>query len=158
MMAEVKEGCPSGAIYAQSLSMALAAYLAGRFSLTTREKKRQQFSEAQSRLLLDYIQAQLNHDLNLLDLARLVGLCPRQLVRLFSNTFGTTPHRYIVNKRVALAKALLARGLLIFEVMHATGFTSQSHFTNVFRKVTGTSPGRFRQEHRPSIIAGAKAQ
>jgi AraC-like DNA-binding protein len=70
----------------------------------------------------------------------------RQFLRTFSNTFGTTPHRYIVNERVAQAKELIAEGRLLGDIAAKLGFANQSHFTGVFRKVTDMSPGRFRQE------------
>lgn len=31
-------------------------------------------------------------------------------------------------------------------IAHRTGYSSQSHFTNAFRAVVGTSPGRFRRD------------
>ena len=82
------------------------------------------------------------------DLAKLIRLSPRQFIRIFSNTFGTTPHRYIINKRVALAKELIAKGRLLVEIAVKLGFASQSHFSDVFRKVTGMPPGQFRQAAR----------
>jgi AraC family transcriptional regulator len=103
-------------------------------------------SEEQARRMADYIQANLDGELNLLVLAELVGLSPRQFFRIFWNTFDTTPHRYIVDERVAQAKELIAKGQLLVDIAAKLGFASQSHFTSVFRQVTGISPGRFRRE------------
>jgi len=52
-----------------------------------------------------------------------------------------TPHRSIVNERVPQAKELIAKGRLLVDIAAKLGFASQSHFTGVFRKVTGMSPG-----------------
>jgi AraC family transcriptional regulator len=82
--------------------------------------------------------------LNLPHLAELVDMSPRQFFRLFANTFGCTPHRYVMKERVARAKDLLSAGLSLVEIAHTLGFASQSHFSDVFRKATGASPGHFR--------------
>jgi AraC family transcriptional regulator len=93
-----------------------------------------------------YIQANLDGELTIFALAELVQLSPRQFFRIFSNTFGTTPHRYIVNERVSRAKELIAKGWLLVDIAAMIGFASQSHFTGVFRKATGVCPGQFRQD------------
>jgi AraC family transcriptional regulator len=111
MASEVEQGCPAGALYGQSLSLSLATYLAGRFSVKRAVGKPfKQFSETQAHLMMDYIHANLDCKLNLFDLANLVQLRPRQFFRIFSNTFDTTPHRYVMNERVAQAKELLLSG------------------------------------------------
>jgi AraC family transcriptional regulator len=148
MASEVAQGCPAGSLYGQSMSLALASYLWGRFSVRRRNSRKpiRRFSAEQARRVADYIQANLDGELNLFDLAELVHLSPRQFFRIFWNTFGTTPHRYIVEERVAQAKELIAKGRLLVDIAAKLGFASQSHFTGVFRQVTGMSPGRFRRE------------
>jgi AraC family transcriptional regulator len=148
MAAEVAQGCPAGAMYGQSLSLALAAYLAGQYSVKKPNRTPpRQLSAAQAQRVVGYIHANLHCNMHLSDLADLVQLSPRQFFRTFSNSFGTTPHQYIMNKRVAEAKGLLSQGQSLVEVAALLGFASQSHFCGVFRRATGLSPGRFRQEH-----------
>ena len=110
-----------------------------------------QFSHAQVRLVVEYIRANLDRAFNLCDLSNLVNVSPRQFLRLFSNTFGTTPHRYLVNERVTKGRELISKGQALVEIAAELGFANQSHFCGVFRKVTGMSPGRFRQEHRSKL-------
>jgi len=149
MASEVAEGCPNGPLYGESLSLALATYLSGRFSVKGQEGKRlRKFSELQARRVLDYIHANIDGELSVFDLAQLAKISPRQFIRIFSTTFGTTPHRYILNERVAQAKELIAKGLLLADIAANLGFASQSHFSSVFRKVTGMPPGQFRQAAR----------
>jgi AraC-like DNA-binding protein len=50
-----------------------------------------------------------------------------------------------MKQRVARAKELISKGQPLVEIAAELGFASQSHFSGVFRKVTGVSPGRFRQ-------------
>ena len=115
-------------------SLALAAYLAGRYAGKKPRKSLKQFSDHQARLVLDYIHANLELQSTFFDLSNLVQLSPRQFFRRFSNTFGTTPHRYIMNERVRQAKEFLLRGQLLVEIATILGFASQSHFSSVFRK------------------------
>jgi AraC family transcriptional regulator len=154
MAAEVNEGCPSGKLYSQSLSLSLAAYLQGRFSPKRCKLKQGQrrFSRAQIDRLEEYVRANLGGELSLDNLAHLVEMSPRQFFRIFSTTFGSTPHRYIMMARVTHAKALLRAGHLLTEIAASLGFASQSHFTNVFRKMAGISPGRFRQDNRTKSV------
>jgi AraC family transcriptional regulator len=154
MASEVAQGCPSGALYGQSLSLALAAYLAGRFTVKRPETRPlRQFSAAEARRVEEYIHANLDCQLTLFDLANLVQLSPRQFFRIFSSTFGTTPHKYIMSQRVARAKELISKGQLLVEVAAMLGFASQSHFSGAFRRFTGMSPGRFRQYNNKDAAA-----
>jgi AraC family transcriptional regulator len=149
MKLEVSQGCCGGRLYAQSLSVALAAYLENRFSLAARDNRsHKRFSHSQAKRLVDYITANLASDLSLSDLADLVQMSPRQFFRFFSSTFGSTPHQYLLKERVRRAKELLSGGSLPVEIAYSLGFSNQSHFTQVFRKMTGVSPGRFRHEVR----------
>lgn len=149
MRAEVEAGCPSGALYGESLSLALAAYVSSRYSTRASAGKTvtPKFSRAQARTVLDYIQAHLGRDFSMVELAGTLGLSPRHFARLFRNTFGTTVHRHVVNQRIKQAKALLAgKRLPLVDISERLGFASQSHFTDVFRRATGTPPGHYRQE------------
>jgi len=144
MASDVAQGCPVGALYGQSLSLALASYVAGRFSVkSTEPRPLRRFSEREARRVAAYIDANLDGALNILELSNLVQLSPRQYVRIFSNTFGTTPHRYVMNKRVGRAKELISKGRSLAEVSAALGFASQSHLSFAFRQSTGMSPRQF---------------
>jgi AraC family transcriptional regulator len=142
MALEVAQGCPAGALYSQSLSLALASYLTA--TSKVKKIKERQFSQSQIRVITDHIHENLDNNLSLCDLSYLVHLSPRQFLRLFSNTFGNTPHQYIMKHRVARAMELLSDGRVLTEIAAAAGFASQSHLCTVFRRVTGISPGDFR--------------
>jgi AraC-like DNA-binding protein len=57
-----------------------------------------------------------------------------------------------MNERVTMARELISKGQALAEIAVEVGFANQSHFCGVFRKITGMSPGRFRQEHRLKLI------
>ena len=157
MAVEVAEGCPGGTLYGESLSLALSSYLLGRlYGEKGDAKALRKFSQVEARRVIDYIHANLDRALSLSELAELVELSPRHFFRLFSSTFGTTPHRYIIEERISVAKQLIAKGRLLTEIAAKLGFAHQSHFADVFRKVTGVPPGQFRSRcsrslHSPAV-------
>jgi AraC-like DNA-binding protein len=65
------------------------------------------------------------------------------------------PHAFQLQLRVDRAKTLLARGLDIAAVAQRTGFADQSHFTRVFRRSVGVTPGRFPRYREVARSAGA---
>lgn len=81
--------------------------------------------------------------LSLEEAAGLLQAHPAHLVRAFSGAFGIAPHQYLVSRRVSLARRLLLDGLPAAEVAVAAGFYDQSHFTRHFKRVVGTTPGRY---------------
>ena len=85
--------------------------------------------------------------LTLDDLAGVVGLDRFQLLRSFTRQTGLTPHRYLVHRRVARARVLLARGRTPADVAAEVGFADQSHLGRHFRAICGTTPARYRAAH-----------
>jgi AraC-like DNA-binding protein len=90
-----------------------------------------------------YLRAHWDRSVSLAELSRASGLSPFHLHRSFSRTVGLPPHAFQLQLRVDRAKALLARGLDIASVAQRTGFADQSHFTRVFRRSVGVTPGKF---------------
>ncbi|CAJ0771866.1 HTH-type transcriptional activator RhaS [Ralstonia chuxiongensis] len=79
--------------------------------------------------------------ISLLDLAQETGLSRFQILRGFARVTGLTPHAYQVQRRVALARRLIAQGEPLAEVAAACGFADQSHMTRQFVRKYGVSPG-----------------
>ena len=57
--------------------------------------------------------------------------------------FGISPHQYLTSRRVDLARGLLLDGMPPSLAAAEAGFYDQSHLTRHFRRVLGTSPGRY---------------
>jgi AraC-like DNA-binding protein len=76
--------------------------------------------------------------------AGLLHAHPTHLIRAFSREFGMAPHQYLTGRRIDLARHLLLEGLPARHVAAASGFYDQSHLTRHFKKVLGTTPGRYR--------------
>lgn len=70
-----------------------------------------------------------------------VSGCDRwQLSRDFRVLLGTSPYRYLQQRRVDLAKQLLREGATLADAAHGAGFADQSHFGRTFRKAVGLTP------------------
>lgn len=153
MAREIAAGCPNGALYAQSLSMGLLL----RLSQTRAEagaavrRERGRLSAPQRQRLEALVRHELAGDLSLQVLADAVGFSPSQFTRLFRNSFGQSPHRYVLAQRVARARALVEAGELPLAVVaQACGFSGQSHMTSVFTRELGVPPGSLQRRRRKS--------
>lgn len=80
----------------------------------------------------------------LADLAALSGVSRFQLLRGFTQATGITPHAYLLQQRVRLARRLLAAGQRPAEAAAGAGFADQSHLTRAFRRQLGITPARYR--------------
>jgi AraC family transcriptional regulator len=85
-------------------------------------------------------------DISLQTLAQASGLSVTYFARAFKNTVGIAPHRWLTEKRVETSKSLmLGTSLALVEIALMSGFSDQSHFTRIFSKVVGVSPGAWRR-------------
>jgi AraC family transcriptional regulator len=95
--------------------------------------------------VLDFVDSNLQHEIDILALAEAAGLSVRHFARAFREEVGETPHRWLMNYRIERAIGLLGkRSMALTEIAESCGFTGQSHFTRVFKQMTGQSPGRWR--------------
>jgi len=104
----------------------------------------------------EHIQQNLDKDLTLGELAAVVFMSPYHFARLFKSSTGVPPHRFVVRQRVARARACLAtEALSITQISRMVGFRTPSHFTTVFRRLLGVTPGAYRaaalRENRPGL-------
>ncbi len=93
----------------------------------------------------EYLASHLADKVTLRELAHASGLSEWHLLRVFRDQLGLTPHQWHTQLRLNHARRLLADGVSIADVACATGFTDQSHFTRVFRSVSGTTPRVYSQ-------------
>ena len=99
-----------------------------------------------------------NEELSLNSLAADVGLTAHQLSELINSHLGMGFSRYVRERRVEAAKALLlaAPSQSILSVSLDTGFRSQSAFYAAFKEITGQSPGDFRESQLRKDIPGKR--
>lgn len=77
---------------------------------------------------------------SLADLSRESGLSRFQVLRGFARVTGLTPHAYLLQARIHIARRLIAQGMPLAEAAFASGFADQSHMTRVFVRKYGLSP------------------
>ncbi|WP_110685453.1 helix-turn-helix transcriptional regulator [Salinicola aestuarinus] len=78
-------------------------------------------------------------------LAERSAMTPSHLVRLFKREYGITPHAFLLDCRIRRAREALSAGRPIAEVAHDWHFADQAHFQRIFKRVTATTPNRFRR-------------
>ena len=97
------------------------------------------------RQVTEYVEQNLDRQLRLSELAALVDTSPYHFARLFKRRAGVPPHQFVVRQRIARARRVLATPeLSIAEISRLVGFRTASHFTTVFRRVLGITPGAYR--------------
>jgi AraC family transcriptional regulator len=102
---------------------------------------------------VEYVQDQLDADLTVSGIAQAVGMSPDHFTRLFKESTGQSPHRYVVEARVRKAKELLTTGkFTISEAAFHVGFVDQSHLTRHFKRVFGLPPKRLLGRRRRVIV------
>jgi AraC family transcriptional regulator len=97
----------------------------------------------------DFINVNLAHDPSIAGVAHECGLSSGYFARAFKLSTGIPPYQWLTKMRVERAKELLRdpRCELADIALHC-GFVDQSHFTRVFSRSEGYSPGRWRRLHR----------
>lgn len=148
LLAEAETSEPVGRLYAESLAQTLALHLVRHYSVSRRppEMFRGGLSGYNLRRAKEFINEHLEEDLTLTGIADAVGLSQFHFARAFKLATNLTPQQYLTERRVELAKHLLREtNLPLVEVSARAGFKSQSHFTTLFRRFTGTTPKAWRQ-------------
>jgi AraC family transcriptional regulator len=134
-------------LYIESLVMQLAMSVLLRHSLASGAAgilPSSGLTRNQARRVLEYIETNLSREITLREMAGIVDLSPYHFARMFKRTMSTAPHRYVLERRVERAKAMLrTTGASLIEISLSTGFCDQSHFTSTFRRIVGATPTRF---------------
>lgn len=77
------------------------------------------------------------------ELAREAGTSRFQTLRGFARLTGLTPHAYLVQRRLDLARRVIRSGLDLADAAGAAGFSDQSHLHRAFTRRYGFTPGAF---------------
>jgi AraC-like DNA-binding protein len=93
--------------------------------------------------LRDLLDSRVPDAVLLQDAAAELHAHPAHLVRAFTKEFGTSPHHYLTGRRVDLARGLLLDGVPPSIAATTAGFYDQAHLSRHFKRVLGTTPGRF---------------
>lgn len=95
--------------------------------------------------ILDYIDTHLSPELSLASIADCFSIDRYYLSHLFKQQTGNTVYHYILLKKTAVAKQLLAEGKTVTETCYLSGFNDYNNFIRTFKKITGISPGQYQK-------------
>ncbi|KQY19297.1 AraC family transcriptional regulator [Rhizobium sp. Root483D2] len=106
-------------------------------------KRGRTYDQAAIRRACDFLQVHFDRQLNSDELEAVTGLDRFPLSRQFRASLGTSPHRYLVMRRLERARGLIGSGRSLVEIALETGFSDQAHFNRHFKKAHGMTPGRW---------------
>ena len=99
-------------------------------------------SAVAKRRVLELIDAALDARLTVEMLSREVGLSAAHFARAFKETMGRAPHQYLLALRLERARRLLeTTEASLSDIAQRAGFADQAHFTRLFKRAFGTTPG-----------------
>jgi AraC family transcriptional regulator len=147
LLREKREGFLSGSLFLDGVSTALASYLLRRYSVASPTEGNVAGGMAPSTLrrCVEFMEAHLDGNLRLSELAREAGVSTSHFLRSFRQSTGKTPYQFLLHRRVERAR-LLMRDLRapLTQVALASGFADQHHLARVFRRITGVTPSSYR--------------
>ncbi len=116
------------------------------FAERMREIRKQSVISLHVRKCIDYIYEHLQQDLTVNALAAYCGLNPSYLSRLFFREIGIHVKQFVLNAKIDTAQNLLKyTDLSYLDIAISLGFSSQSLFIATFRKISGTTPKKYRE-------------
>jgi len=99
-------------------------------------------SSLAKRRVLELIDAGLDARLTIESLAQEVGLSAAHFARAFKQTLGRAPHQYLLGRRLERARQLIeTTDASLSDIAQRTGFADQAHFTRLFKRAFGATPG-----------------
>ena len=147
--AEMVAGFSSGRLFLDSVEQAMAVALVNGHAVRHRPVQiyRGGLGSARLRKIKEFVDAKMEDDLSLDEMAQSVGLSTAHFARMFRKSTGQTPHQFVLRQRLERARVMLrAADSRVLDVAVACGFKTQQHFAQVFRDVWGVSPTEYRQD------------
>lgn len=147
LLAELKSGGMMGQLYVESLTQVLVIHLLRHYSTFTQTitSQNRSLTHAQLQRAVDYIHTYLDRDLSLVEIAGVINISPTYFASLFKRATGISPHQYVIKQRVERANLLLlTTNLAIADIALQVGFSSQSHLTQHFKRLTRMTPKQVR--------------
>ncbi|HYD60931.1 MAG TPA: AraC family transcriptional regulator [Noviherbaspirillum sp.] len=92
----------------------------------------------------EFLSDNCTRPLKLEDVCSAANISASYLIRAFKKHYGMTPHAYLLNRRVQVARSLLKGGGEIADVALEVGFSDQAHFQRVFKQFLAATPGQYR--------------
>ena len=137
-----------GALYVEAVARQLIIHLLRNYAAVRGPApgRSGQFTAAQRRAVVDFIDAHLHAALDLRTMAAAVNLSTSSFARHFKRSLGMAPYAYVMDRRLDRARRLLAETpRSVKEVAGICGFSDQAHLTRLFVRRYGTTPSAFRR-------------
>ncbi|MHB2265462.1 helix-turn-helix domain-containing protein [Aliihoeflea sp. PC F10.4] len=140
---------PVETLYAEQVTNALAAYLIVNHSRLNRSNMRgvrpARLEAGLLRRVHEYINANVASPILLEQIAKQVGMSTVRFYRAFKLETGQTPYQYVLKLRIEYARRMIDElDKPLAQIAVESGFANQTHFTRIFKKIVGVSPGVYR--------------
>ena len=136
-----------GKLYGDMLGMALALAIVKNHSNSSKVLRfaKGGLTKAKLSRVINYMHEHCQRDLRLSELADVVQTSIYHFSRLFHESVGIPPHRYLTQIRIERAKALLrVPRFNMAQIAAETGFANSSHFGKSFRRAVGVTPSKYK--------------
>lgn len=147
IIARISQNDTPSKIYIETMARALCIHLLSTPLVTpiTQLNYRRTLSQPRIDQLRRYILENIDRKISTPELAKLACISPFHFCRVLKRTVSQTPQGFIRSCRLEQAKLLVqASNQPLAQIAYACGFTTQSHFTQLFRERYGLSPRRMR--------------
>jgi len=144
LVVEADGGNPSGLPFVEALVTAVSLQIVQQAGVRAPRPVRPRggLSPTARKRVLEVIDARLEQGVSIDELARAAGLSPSYFMRAFKRAVGRPPHQHILTRRLERARVLLEQpGASLSDVALRTGFADQAHFTRLFKRQFGVTPG-----------------
>lgn len=141
----------ANSLFVDHIALALQAHLLQAYAtvVIAGPSVRRGLAPWQERRAKEAMNASLDKDISIAQLASECGLSSSHFARAFKQATGRPPHRWLLERRVETAQGLLLNSQLsLLQIAEACGFADQSHLTRAFARMVGTSPGAWRRVRR----------
>ena len=134
-----------GTLYRETMHRALAVQLTN--ALQSHADRIRQIEDIRLRRVVEYIHDNLAEDLTLKSMSELAAMSGYHFSRAFKAETGKSPLQYVIAERIAMAQVLLkTTTLTVSEICFQTGYNDLSRFGQHFKRATGTTPSKFREQ------------
>lgn len=145
---EFKSPSPESATLANQMLGALLCHLSRLVHYEKNEKTKKKPGHDAVLTAKRYIEEHYQTNIDLKALAKLSHVTPYHFSHLFKQETGISPIRHLINYRVEVAKQYLATTRRTMEeISELVGYQSETYFNNLFKKVTGMTPGKYRAQY-----------
>lgn len=152
----IRDGAADAQIYTESIGQTLLTrfLLAHQGGSSVRPLPKWRLHRVQ-----EYIEQTLSARITLGDMAAVAGSSQMHFADQFRKATGLRPHDYILQRRIEHAKtAILDEAIPLIEAALSSGFQTQSHFTTVFKRLTGETPGEWRRAHERRVRLSSRVR